>query len=90
MMPPTSAMTRLWPFLDEMPSSRATRPPAPAIWARRYTKLIVSVLAAAAVRTGFWFMRKLMTSAIVYLPVLRSGSATSRRATIQATKKPTE
>ncbi len=31
---------------------------------------------AAAVRTGFWLIRKLSTSAIVYLPVLRIGSAT--------------
>ena len=35
-------------------------------------------------------MRKLSTSAIVYLPVLRNGSATSSRATSQATKKPIE
>ncbi len=51
---------------------------------------MVRVDAAAAVRTGFWFIRKLITSAIVYLPVFRSGSATSSNAMIQATKKPTE
>ena len=45
---------------------------------------------AAAVRTGRCCIRKLRTSAIVYLPVLRSGSATSSSATSQATRKPIE
>jgi len=42
------------------------------------------------VRTGFWFIRKLSTSAIVYLPVLRSGSATRYSASSSAMKNPTE
>ena len=45
---------------------------------------------AAAVRTGRWRIRKASTSAIVNLPVLRSSSATSSRATSQATRKPME
>ncbi len=45
---------------------------------------------AAATRTGRCFSRKLSTSAIVNLPVLRSNSATSSRATSQATRKPIE
>ena len=45
---------------------------------------------AAAVRTGRWRIRKLRTSAIVNRPTLRSSSATSSRATSQATRKPIE
>ncbi len=45
---------------------------------------------AAAMRTGFWRSRKESTSAMVNLPVLRSSSATSSRATSQATRKPIE
>ncbi|SIM35325.1 Uncharacterised protein [Mycobacteroides abscessus subsp. abscessus] len=44
----------------------------------------------AATRTGRWRRRKESTSAIVNFPVLRSGSATSSRATSQATRKPME
>ena len=45
---------------------------------------------AAAIRTGRCFSRKESTSAMVNLPVLRSISATSSRATSQATRKPME
>ncbi|SLI48425.1 Uncharacterised protein [Mycobacteroides abscessus subsp. abscessus] len=45
---------------------------------------------AAAVRTGRSRSRKLSTSAMVNLPVLRSISATSSSATSQATRKPME
>ena len=45
---------------------------------------------AAASRTGFCLSRKLSTSAMVYLPVFLSNSATSSSATSQATRKPIE
>jgi hypothetical protein len=45
---------------------------------------------AATVRTGFACRRKARTSAIVYLPVLRSGSATSSSTVRYATSQPTE
>jgi len=45
---------------------------------------------AAATRTGPCLSRNESTSAIVYLPVLRISSATSRSATSQATRKPIE
>ena len=45
---------------------------------------------AAAVRTGVCRIRKLSTSAMVNLPVLRMSSATSSSATNHATKKPME
>ena len=50
----------------------------------------VTVDTAAAVRTGGWRIRKASTSAIVYLPELRSSSATRSRATSQATRNPIE
>jgi hypothetical protein len=52
--------------------------------------LIVSVLSAAAERTLLLLNRDTSMSAMVYLPRLRSGSATSSRTTRYATKKPIE
>ena len=48
------------------------------------------VAMAAAMRTGRCRRRKDSTSAMVNRPVLRSSSATSSRATSQATRKPIE
>ena len=50
----------------------------------------VSVVIAAAIRTGRCFKRNESTSAIVNLPVLRSSSATSSSATSHATRNPME
>ncbi len=52
--------------------------------------LTVSVDTAAIARTGRGLKRKASTSAIVYLPVLRSGSATSSNTVRYATSQPTE
>ena len=51
------------------------RLPAPIIWAIMYEALTATVENAAAERTGMGDIRYEMTSAIVYLPVLRIGSA---------------
>ncbi len=52
--------------------------------------LTVIVETPAAVRTGRGLIRNASTSAIVYLPEFRISSATSSRATSQATRNPIE
>ena len=63
---------------------------AQMVGAGELVALLLGISSAAAMRTGRWRSRKLSTSAIVYLPTLRSSSATSSRATSQATRKPME
>ena len=58
------------------------RLPAPIIWAIMYEALTATVANAAADRTGTGDIRYASTSAIVYLPVLRIGSAI-RKSTVR-------
>ena len=62
--------------------STLMRLPAPIIWAIMYDALTATVEIAAADRTGTGRIRNASTSAIVYLPVLRIGSAI-RKSTVR-------
>ncbi len=71
-----------------VPSSSATRLPAPTICAIRYSRVTTMLALPAAARTGRWRIRSARTSARVYRPALRTSSATSISTTSQATRKP--
>ncbi len=73
---------------NEMPNMRRMRFPAPTICAVVYTSTVRMPPIAAAIRTGACCKRNATTSANVYLPRFRSGSATRNMSAGQPTSQP--